>query len=117
MKNFSLILCVLILIFLTACSGKKDVKEEVKNEVKKEVIDETKQLKTVIGEIMMVGNEPFAHLAITNEKVTYKLKGEENILAELNNAQGQRYEITYKVLLEDNFIEIVKATKLKTQED
>lgn len=52
----------------------------------------------VTGKVKVYGNEPFTFLGfVTEDNKQYKLKGDDKLLLEIQNAQGRKIEIKGKI--------------------
>lgn len=99
MKRSFLFFTLIIFLVVSGCSSN--------------IGDKKNGTKKISGKIVIVGNEPFAKLAITDGSNTYFLNGDKKIIEKLKSEQGLIYELTYNLLQKDNSIKIIKAKKLK----
>lgn len=68
----------------------------------------------VVGQIQMVGNEPFTHLAVRNETSFYLLDCSGDVKDTVYNNQGRTAKIYFdKVTINDESIKVLKVDKVE----
>ena len=104
-KRIILISTLLLFITLIGCSSSQNSSNDESG------------LKFVTGEIFLVNNEPFARIAVMNDKSLYLLDCSGKIKDSLSNNQGRRAKIYYSsVSVNKQSIKVLKVDKVELLE-